>query len=119
MGLFAGTQWDLPARCERCGRLESECGCPPAETALPAKSPAEQTLVVRVERRKAGRIVTVVSGLDESDPARQQLLTRLKNACGAGGSHDGADLLIQGDHHARATRLLAELGYRPKKGSGV
>lgn len=116
MGLFAGTQWDVPTRCQRCGSLQSECGCPPADKASPAITPAEQTLGVRVEKRKAGRLVTVIAGLDASDPARHELLTHLKNACGAGGSHEGADLLIQGDHQARTSELLTQLGYRLKKG---
>lgn len=112
MGLFAGTQWEVPVHCERCGLLTSRCGCPAGQVPSPAKSPAEQTLYVRVEKRKAGRIVTVIAGLDESDPKRDELLSRLKNACGAGGSHEAADLLVQGDQKARVTKLLAELGYR-------
>ncbi|MGV3483929.1 MAG: translation initiation factor [Planctomycetaceae bacterium] len=111
MGLFAGTKWDLPAHCERCGKLEKECRCP-EEKAVASTSPAGQTLRVRVEKRKAGRVVTVIAGLESTDPARGDLLTKLKNACGAGGSHEDASLLIQGDHQARVVKLLQETGYR-------
>ena len=29
--LFAGTPWDRPLTCERCGQPESACQCPPVE----------------------------------------------------------------------------------------
>ena len=110
MGLFAGTKWDVPAHCARCGCLEADCRCPAEK--IPGKSPSEQTLRVWVEKRKAGRVVTVIAGLDASDPSRGDLLSQLKTLCGAGGSHDGASLLIQGDHQSRIVKFLQEAGYR-------
>jgi len=120
MGLFAGTQWDVPAHCDRCGILAADCQCqPPPPTIMP---PEQQTLRVRVEKRKAGRFVTVISGLEQPDAAsaalahvklaRAELLTRLKNTCGAGGCQEGSNLVLQGDQKLRATKLLTELGYR-------
>jgi len=77
---------------------------------------------VRLEKRKAGRFVTVISGLEQPDAAsaalahvklaRAELLTRLKNTCGAGGCQEGSNLVLQGDQKLRATKFLTELGYR-------
>jgi translation initiation factor 1 len=49
----------LPAR-DRCGKLESECQCPPAAILVP---PDQQTVLIAVEKRKAGKVVTVLRGL--------------------------------------------------------
>jgi translation initiation factor 1 len=114
MGLFAGTQWDLPAHCDRCGKLESACQCLPL---LPQpKPPSQQTLGVRTEKRKAGRFVTIVKGLDAAFPLQnQELLTQLKNVCGAGGTQEEGELILQGDQKVRVTLHLEQLGYRVKK----
>ena len=110
MRLFAGTQWDLPPKCQRCGELEDDCTCPPSPKQLTA--PEKQTARLAVEKRKKGKVVTVVRGLlaDENDlPA---LLARLKNACGAGGTLKDDRLEIQGGHLERVRALLTEVGYR-------
>ena len=39
--LFAGTPWDRPPTCERCGKLESECACPPPAVE-PKRLPPEE-----------------------------------------------------------------------------
>ena len=113
MGLFAGTQWDMPAHCEKCGRLEKECDCPPPVPV--ARDPSKQRLTVRVEKRKAGRVVTVIGGLAEDDPGRGELLKRIKNACGAGGSIEADHLIVQGDQLEKTIKLLEEIGYRIKR----
>lgn len=110
--LFAGTQWDRPPRCERCGALEEECQCPPPSPTY--ASPASQTARVSVEKRKAGRRVTTIRGLAATDNDLATLLTQLKNHCGAGGTLKEDHLEIQGDHAAKACELLQEIGYRTK-----
>lgn len=113
MRLFEGTAWDLgPPKCERCGQLESDCTCPaPPPTRVP---PQKQTARVQVEKRKAGRLMTVVRGLAAADNDLPALLTHLKNACGAGGTVKDDTLEIQGDQAERVKKALAELGYRVK-----
>lgn len=114
-GLFAGTPFDRPPRCEHCDRLESECTCPPPAEPEPVwRDPQKQTARLSVEKRKRGKMVSVVRGLaaDESDlPA---LLTRLKTVCGAGGSLQGDDIEIQGQQLDRIRSVLQEIGYKVK-----
>lgn len=112
MRLFEGTPFDIPPKCERCGQLEQECQCPPPE-AQPA-DPATQTARIRLEKRKKGKQVTLVAGLDQGNPGRHlnELLTRLKNACGAGGTVQQGMIEIQGDHQERIITLLKEMGYK-------
>jgi translation initiation factor 1 len=107
MRLFAGTPFDRPPRCERCGALEADCKCPP----LPAP-PETQTARVAVEKRKKGKQVTVVRGLSAAENDLPALLTQLKTACGAGGTLQEDSLEIQGDHRERISELLSKIGYR-------
>ena len=111
--LFAGTPWDRPPTCERCGKLESECRCPPLPLEPPPRVPPEkQTARVQVEHRKAGRTMTVVRGLAAADNDFAELLTKLKNACGAGGTIKDDTLEIQGAQLDRVQQTLRTLGYR-------
>ena len=74
--------------------------------------PEKQTATLAVEKRKKGKVVTVVRGLAVADNDQPALLTRLKSACGAGGTLDGDVLEIQGEHLERLRTLLAGIGYK-------
>jgi translation initiation factor 1 len=112
MGLFAGTQWDRPPVCERCEKPESECACPPEPAPSSLLPPNKQTAKLAVEKRKKGKVVTVVRGLAAGTNNLPALLARLKHACGAGGTLDGESLEVQGDHLERLRKLLGEMGYK-------
>lgn len=115
MGIFAGTKWDVPPRCDRCGELESVCKCPPPEPAPPVyKPPGQQSARLAVENRARGKQVTVVRGLAAAENDLPALLTKLKTVCGAGGTVTGDELELQGRHLDRVRGLLAELGYKTK-----
>jgi translation initiation factor 1 len=110
MRLLEGTEWDQPPTCDRCGRLEEDCDCPPPPKVLAA--PDKQTARLAVERRKKGKVVTVVRGLSADESDLRDLLARLKATCGAGGALKDDLLEIQGNHLERVRDLLAEIGYR-------
>jgi translation initiation factor 1 len=74
--------------------------------------PEKQTARLNVEKRKRGKVVTVVRGLRADGNDLPGLLGRLKAACGAGGTIKEDELEIQGDHQERLRGLLAEIGYR-------
>lgn len=108
--LFAGTAWDQPPKCERCGELTSACQCPAhLQSLLP---PEKQTAKVAVEKRKKGKLVTVVRGLAPGESDFATLLTKLQTTCGAGGSIQDDTLEVQGDHALRVREQLRSLGYK-------
>lgn len=114
--LFAGTPWDRPPRCERCGRLESECTCPPPPSAEPVRlDPASQTARLRVEKRPKGKLATVVRGLYPSGNDLADLASRLKSACGTGGTVKDDAIEVQGDHLDRVDAFLRSLGYKTRR----
>lgn len=112
MRLFEGTQFDIPPRCERCGELEADCECPPPPP--PQIPPEKQTARVAIEKRKKGKVVTAVQGLPAEGNDLPALLTKLKNACGAGGTLKGEVLEIQGRQLEKVKSVLTEIGYRVK-----
>ena len=112
--LFAGTQFDIPPTCDRCGKLDEECACPEPEVAPERLPAAKQTAKVRLDRRKHKRVITIVTGLAEPATDLPALLSTLKSCCGAGGAIQESDLEIQGDHMDRVKQKLAEIGYRVK-----
>ena len=115
MRLFEGTQFDRPPHCERCEKPETECQCPPIEPEPAPRTPTDrQTARLSKEKRKKGKVVTVVAGLLDEGDALQEMLTKLKTACGAGGTLKDGNLEIQGDHLERVRRELSSLGYRVK-----
>ncbi|MCA9080903.1 MAG: translation initiation factor [Planctomycetaceae bacterium] len=112
MRLFEGTPFDRPPHCERCDRLESECVCPPPE---PAKlDPSRHAVKLFTQKRKKGKLVTVVAGLGDAGVDLQPLLTDLKNHCGAGGTLTDGELEIQGDQLKRLEQYLKSQGFRVK-----
>ena len=110
--LFAGTEFYQPPRCGRCGELEEECNCP-AES-VPRISAEKQTAKLSIEKRKKGKVVTVVRGLPAAGNDLPELLTQLKTACGAGGAVKEDSLEIQGKHLERVRDVLIKVGYRVK-----
>ena len=114
MRLFAGTKFDIPPTCDRCQRLEEECQCPPLAEKPAYIEPQKQVARIAVEKRKKGKVVTVIRGLLASANDLGSLCTRLKNTCGAGGTVEGDEIEIQGEHAQRINEVLAEIGYRIK-----
>jgi translation initiation factor 1 len=93
----------------------------------PARNPAQPTAAqpaaarVRVGREVAGRggkAVTVISGLTWDAPQLEELATRLKRLCGAGGAVKDGRIEIQGDHRDRLVAELCRLGLAAKRSGG-
>jgi len=112
MRLFQGTPLDRPPRCERCGALEENCTCPPAPPSPPSYlPPQQQTAKLALEKRKKGKVVTVVRGLSPAESDLQALLGLLKSSCGAGGALKDDGLEVQGNQLDRIRDMLREAGY--------
>jgi translation initiation factor 1 len=114
--LFAGTSWDRPPTCDRCGQLESECTCAPTVVERKLIPPGSQTARLRVEKRAKGKHVTTVSGLDPDGNDLAGLAARLKGTCGTGGTVKNGVIELQGDHLVATESALGALGYRTRRG---
>ena len=74
--------------------------------------------IARDRKRRAGKTVTVISGLRHDPATLETLLKTLKQQCGAGGTLKDGELEIQGDHRDRVAAALAAMGYKTKMVGG-
>jgi translation initiation factor 1 len=89
-----------------------------ADPAPHTPAPHEQNLRVWLDRRRAGKIATIVRGFAGSDDDLRALATLLKTRCGTGGSAKDGEIIIQGDFRDRLIEILAKEGYKAKKAGG-
>lgn len=76
---------------------------------------------VRVGREVAGRAgkgVTVITGLPLDEAALTELAARLKRLCGAGGAVRNGVIEIQGEHRDRLVAELGRLGFEARRSGG-
>ena len=116
-GLFDGTPLEQPVTCEVCKQSLALCGCPRSESGE-VLLPKDQPVRVGREKRRKGKTVTVISGLDPVASNLDAILKQLKSACAAGGTIDGSRIEIQGDHRERGLSILRDLGYPAKMSGG-
>ena len=116
-GLFDGTPLERPVTCGVCDRALARCTCPRSESGavlLPANQPAR----VGREKRRKGKTVTVITGLDPVASDLDAILSQLKSVCAAGGTITKGRIEVQGDHRDRALSILQDLGYPAKQSGG-
>ena len=104
----SGEGWTLVRECPVCRRAESDCVCPKR-----GDEKGGPVVRIRLEKRR-GKPLTVLacSGID--DERMRAWLRELKSACAAGGSIDGLELALQGDHRDRVRAFLATAGVRTR-----
>jgi translation initiation factor 1 len=116
-GLFDGTPLERPVTCEVCEQPLSQCACPRGATGA-VLLPKDQPARVGREKRRKGKVVTVITGLNPVASDLDAILTQLKSTCAAGGTISGGRIEIQGDHRERAVSFLRGLGYPAKLSGG-
>ena len=71
----------------------------------------QQRIRIRLETRKFGRAVTIIDGIDDKDTDLGRLAQKLKAFCACGGTAKNSQIILQGDHRAKAGSYLVRLGY--------
>ena len=90
----------------------------PAPASKAAGSGPARVRVGREVSGRGGKGVSVISGLPLDAAALEDLATRLKKLCGAGGAAKDGVIEIQGDHRDRLVAELCKLGYDAKRSGG-
>lgn len=108
--------------CPDCGKPVGECRCIKKKSPAPAASqPLRDDGIVRVSldrKQRAGKAVTVISGLKGSADGLHELAAELKRRCGAGGTLKDHTIEIQGDHRDTLVEVLKSKGYTVKRAGG-
>ncbi len=85
----------------------------------PALPPAQQKVTVRHDRkRRGGKSVTVIEGVQMPQKEMKFLLKQLKAGFGTGGAVKDTAIEIQGEHCDAVMAALEKIGYRPKRSGG-
>ncbi len=92
------------AICATCGLPEELCIC---------EEIAKETQRIRItsDKRRYGKVVTIIEGLDASDVDLEELARTLKTRVAAGGTVKNGRIELQGEHQKKVERTLVELGY--------
>ena len=102
--------------CPTCRQPLARCACKARKPA-----PAARDGIVRVGREvkgRAGKGVTVITGLPLAAEEVARLAGELKRKCGAGGTLKDGVIEIQGDHRDLLVAELARLGHKVKRSGG-
>ncbi|RLG75219.1 MAG: stress response translation initiation inhibitor YciH [Thermoprotei archaeon] len=95
-------------------KIDSLCGGLPPELCEQLET-EEQVVKIKLERRKIGKIVTVIEGLDSKSFDLKKLASKLKSKLAAGGTVKKGRIEIQGDHRSKIKQILIEeFGFRPE-----
>ena len=90
--------------CNLCGLPNELCICQEI-----AKE--QQKALIRTARRRYGKMVTIVEGIDDTAIDINKLAKILKSQCASGGTVKGRTIELQGDHKKRASKVLEQNGY--------
>jgi translation initiation factor 1 len=90
--------------CPTCGLPEEVCVCEEI-----AKE--QQDISIYTVRRRYGKVVTIVDGIDTADIDIETLCKELKRACASGGTVKEGRIELQGDHKSRVGEKLGEMGF--------
>ena len=97
--------------CSVCGLPEELCMC--EEIAR-----EQQQITLQSDKRRYGKIVTIVTGINTSDIDMDDLAKTLKTRCAAGGTIKDGNIELQGDHIKKVKKVLEDMGFKvEQKGS--
>lgn len=90
--------------CPKCGLPKDLCIC---------KEIAKEQQVVNVStvRRRFGKIITVIKGINEKEVDLKGLSKDLKSRCACGGTVKAGCVELQGDQKELVKKTLHEMGY--------
>ena len=82
------------------------------ETEPTTLMPAQQKLKIRLEtKHRAGKAVSAIEGFIGNQSDKEELVKKLKNHCGTGGSAKDGEMIVQGDQREKMLQWLLKNGF--------
>jgi translation initiation factor 1 len=89
--------------CPKCGLPKQACVCEQI-------TKSSQRIKVSTDKKRYGKIVTIVSGFDKGTDIRS-IAKALKNELACGGTFKENEIELQGDHRRKIKEILVKLGF--------
>jgi translation initiation factor 1 len=90
--------------CEVCGLPKEICVCEDIAR-------EQQKITIAVDKRRYGKMMTIVDGIDPHELDLDGLITQLKSKCACGGTIKEGKIELQGDHRNRVKETLEKMGF--------
>ncbi len=90
--------------------MSSLCGGLPPEL-CEQLTMEQQVIKIKLEKRRYGREVTIIDGLNEKEINLKKLASELKSKLATGGTYKNGRIELQGDHRHRVKEILVKMGF--------
>lgn len=90
--------------CPKCGLPEELCVCEDIAR-------EQQKITISVDKRRYGKMMTIVEGINPHEVDMDSLITTLKKKCASGGTIKNGKIELQGDHREKVRKKLEEMGF--------
>ena len=90
--------------CEVCGLPKEICVCEDIAR-------EQQKISIVLDKRRYGKMMTVVEGINSNDLDINALVSNLKSVCACGGTIKEGRIELQGDHRNKVKETLEKMGF--------
>lgn len=90
--------------CEVCGLPKEICVCEDIAR-------EQQKISITVDRRRYGKMMTIIDGINPHDLDIDALISNLKSICACGGTIKEGKIELQGDHRTKVKETLEKMGF--------
>ena len=90
--------------CPKCGLPKEICVCEDIAR-------EQQRINIAVDKRRYGKMMTIVDGINPHELDIDALISNLKTICACGGTIKGGKIELQGDHRIKVKESLEKMGF--------
>ena len=90
--------------CEVCGLPKEICVCEDIAR-------EQQKISIAVDKRRYGKMMTIVEGINPNELDINALISNLKSTCACGGTIKDGKIELQGDHRTKVKETLEKMGF--------
>ncbi len=89
----------------------SKCGLPKELCVCETLAKEQQKIVIRTAKKRYGKLVTEISGIDTKQIDIKDLAKKLKQKFACGGSAKKDSIILQGEHKTEVKKELIKYGF--------